>query len=190
MHGWTVVGSQGKWTRQVPKSLETSIVRVDRRKQIQEFEKSNFKRFSRGRVESLLHMSKLFHKMFPCFHYFHVFFLNRAGFSSILPRKFVDIATNRFFNLVKIFVAIAMKFHRYCHEILSLLPRKFCLSHWLVLTASWLVDLYIPDFKRLCDTIAIVATLFVAFFWAVYFFRHPLVEEIQFSIYIARILNL
>jgi hypothetical protein len=52
---------------------------------------------------------------------FHVsiifmFFLNRVGCLSILPRKFVDIETNRFFNLVRIFIAISMKVCHYCHE--------------------------------------------------------------------------
>jgi hypothetical protein len=67
--------------------------------------------------------------------FFHVsiifmffFFLNRVGFSSILPRKFVDIATNRFFNLGGIFVAIATKVRRHFHESSSLLARKFFLS--------------------------------------------------------------
>jgi hypothetical protein len=40
--------------RQVLKSSEPSIVRVDRRQQIQEFEESNFKIFARDRVESIL----------------------------------------------------------------------------------------------------------------------------------------
>jgi hypothetical protein len=65
--------------------------------------------------------------------FFHVsmifiFFLNWAGFSSLLPRNFVAIAMNRFFKLGGIFVAIATKVRRYCHESSSLLPQKFCLS--------------------------------------------------------------
>jgi hypothetical protein len=40
--------------RQVLKSSELSIVRVDRRQKIQKFEESNFKIFSRDRVESIL----------------------------------------------------------------------------------------------------------------------------------------
>jgi hypothetical protein len=40
--------------RQVSKSSELSIVRVDRWQQIQEFENSDFGRFARGRVELIL----------------------------------------------------------------------------------------------------------------------------------------
>jgi hypothetical protein len=100
----------------------------------------------------LLNMDKLFHKNFPCFHYFHFFF-----------------------KLVGIFIAISMKVRRYSDY--YFLPQKTSANtrglQWLVdflwanlsifIALSMIVNLYIPNFKRLCDTFSIVATLFMDF---------------------------
>jgi hypothetical protein len=97
-------------------------------------------------------MGRLFHKKFPCFHYFQFCF---------------KVGGN--------FVAIAMKVHRYSDN--YCIPQKTSanthgLQHLvdflqvnsgIFVTISTIIDLYIPDFKRLCDTFAIVATLFMAY---------------------------
>jgi hypothetical protein len=100
----------------------------------------------------LLHMGGLFHKIFPHFHYIHFFF-----------------------KLGGIFVAISMKVRRYSDA--YCIPQKtstktrglqrivdfFWVNSGIFVELSTIVDLYIPNFKRLCDTFAIVVTLFMAF---------------------------
>jgi hypothetical protein len=101
---------------------------------------------------SLVHMGRLFHKIFPRFQYFHFYF-----------------------KLGGIFVAISTKVRRYSEN--YCIPQKTSANthglQWLVdflrvnlgifVAISMIVNLYIPEFKRLCDTFSIVATFFVAF---------------------------
>jgi hypothetical protein len=97
-------------------------------------------------------MGRVFHEMFPRFHYFH-FFLNWAGFSSLLPQNFIAIAA---------IIAYLKKTSANTHGLQQLVD-FWQVNSSIFVSILTIVDLYIPDFKRLYDTFDIVATMFVVF---------------------------